>query len=46
MRVRILKFNAPRAASIKFCEGRIHDSKIPLEQIYAIAKFAELKFAV
>ena len=48
MRVRILKFNAPRAAElnfaraefaiVKFCESKFCNSKISLEQIYAIAK--------
>ena len=48
-RVRILKFNAPRAAELNFARAefaivKFCESKIPLEQIYAIAKFAELKF--
>ena len=53
MRVRILKFNAPRATELnfaraefsiaKFRENKFYNSKIPLEQIPAIVKFREAK---
>ena len=43
MRIKILKFNALRAASIKVREGRIRNNKISREQISAIAKFRKVK---
>ena len=37
--LQVLNFARAEFAIVKFC-----NSKIPLEQIYAITKFAELKF--